>query len=83
MLQITVDVFFSVVALGGCEFSFRETRCYYDEVPSEREFLRWVNFDAWLALMDDLAETLPGVEVYSITQERYECERWVWEKRRR
>lgn len=83
MLQITVDVFFSVVACGGCEFSFRETRCFYDKAPSEREFLRWVNFDAWLALADDLAETLPGVGVYSITQERCECERRVWEKRRR
>lgn len=83
MLQITVDVFFRVVTMGECEFSFRETRCYYDEVPSEREFRRWVAFDAWLALLDDLAESLPGAEVYSITQECYECERWVWEKRRR
>lgn len=59
-MVVTVDVFFRVVALGECEFLFRE----------------WLSVGSWCALASDLEASLPGVEFYSMEQEDYSCETW-------
>lgn len=72
-MVVTVDVFFRVVALGECEFLFRETWDFHG-VPSEQEFREWLSVGSWCALASDLEASLPGVEFYSIEQEDYSCE---------
>lgn len=72
-MVVTVDVFFRVVALGECEFRFRETRNFHG-VPSAQELREWLSVGAWCALASDLEASLPGVELYSIEQEDYSCE---------
>lgn len=78
-MVVTVDVFFRVVALGECEFLFRETHDF-DGIPSEQEFREWLSFGSWCELALDLEASFPGVEFYSIEQEDYSCE--IWERRR-
>ena len=78
-MVVTVDVFFRVVALGECEFLFRETQDF-DGIPSEQEFREWLSFGSWCELALDLEASFPGVEFYSIEQEDYSCE--IRERRR-
>lgn len=78
-MVVTVDVFFRVVALGECEFLFRETQDF-DGIPSEQEFREWLSFGSWCELALDLEASFPGVEFSYIEQEDYSCE--IWERRR-